>query len=623
MAERVTCGIEIHQQLNTNKLFCSCPCDLIEEEGATILRKLRPSQSELGEIDRAVLAQAARKMSFRYQSPRSRCCLVEADEEPPHDANIDAMQATLIVSEMMGCRAVDEVHFMRKIVIDGSNTSGFQRTALVAIDGGIDINGKKVAIQSVCLEEDAARKVETKGSEITYRLDRLGIPLIEVATGPDMHDPEEVKDVAVRIGSILRATKMVKRGLGTIREDLNVSIPGGARVEIKGAQDLKLLPTYVEREIERQNGLLNIKDMLLSRGVTKIEPVIVDCTEALKGCKSKVIMSALAKGGKVFGVALPNFEGLMKSPDAKLRLGAEMAQYAKTKGVAGIFHTDELPGYGITQEEVDALRVKLGVAPGKAFAICADEGKRAQSALKLAADRAYMALNGVPEETRDPLPDGGSAYSRPLPGAGRMYPETDVRPITIHKERLEAIRSSLPELPDAKVMRFVRSYGIHEQQARQIVKEGNEDLFEELAQKDGMAAIAARMFLNTFPELEKEGVDVSKISESDIAESFASLSKGEFAKEALPDVLRKVASGGNVRDAVKAVGAGSMSAGDMEAAVDKMIADRADFVREKGIGAVGPLMSFVMAELRGKVDGKQANELLRKRIELFLGKGRA
>ncbi|MCE5295524.1 MAG: Glu-tRNA(Gln) amidotransferase subunit GatE, partial [Euryarchaeota archaeon] len=266
MAERVTVGIEIHQQLNTNKLFCSCPCDLIEEEGATILRRLRPSQSELGEIDRAVLAQAARKMSFRYQSPRSRCCLVEADEEPPHDADADAMQATLIVSEMTGCKVVDEVHFMRKIVIDGSNTSGFQRTALVAIDGKIDINGKKVAIQSVCLEEDAARKVETKGSEITYRLDRLGIPLIEIATGPDMHDPEEVKDVAIRIGSILRATKMVKRGLGTIREDLNVSIPNGARVEIKGAQDLKLLPTYVEREIERQSGLLKIRDELVARG---------------------------------------------------------------------------------------------------------------------------------------------------------------------------------------------------------------------------------------------------------------------------------------------------------------------------------------------------------------------
>lgn len=618
MAERVTCGIEIHQQLNTNKLFCSCPCDLIEEEGATILRKLRPSQSELGEIDRAVLAQAARKMSFRYQSPRSRCCLVEADEEPPHDANVNAMQATLIVSEMMGCRAVDEVHFMRKIVIDGSNTGGFQRTALVAIDGDIEINGKKIAIQTVCLEEDAARKVETKGSEITYRLDRLGIPLIEVATGPDMHDPEEVREVAVRIGSILRATKMVKRGLGTIREDLNVSIPGGARVEIKGAQDLKLLPTYVEREIERQSGLLKIRDELVARGVTKVEPDIIDCSDVLKGCRSKVISSALSKGGKVFGVALAGFEGLMKSPDSKLRLGSEMAQYAKTKGVAGIFHTDELPGYGITQEEVDALRDKLGVAPGKAFAICADERTKASSALKMAADRAYSALNGVPEETRDPLPDGGSAYSRPLPGAGRMYPETDVRPITIGVERLEAIRSSLPELPDAKAARFVKAYGIHEQQARQIVKEGYEDLFEDLAERYGMAAIAARTFLNTLPELEKEGVDTSKIGDGEIVEAFASLSKGEFAKEALPAVLKELAKGSNVKKAVSSLGIGSMDQGDAANIIDAIIEERADFVREKGEGAVGPLMGVAMQELRGKVDGKKAADLLRERVQAFL-----
>ena len=618
MAERVTCGIEIHQQLNTNKLFCSCPCDLIEEEGATILRKLRPSQSELGEIDRAVLAQAARKMSFRYQSPRSRCCLVEADEEPPHDANVNAMQATLIVSEMMGCRAVDEVHFMRKIVIDGSNTGGFQRTALVAIDGDIEINGKKIAIQTVCLEEDAARKVETKGSEITYRLDRLGIPLIEVATGPDMHDPEEVREVAVRIGSILRATKMVKRGLGTIREDLNVSIPGGARVEIKGAQDLKLLPTYVEREIERQSGLLKIRDELVARGVTKVEPDIIDCSDVLKGCRSKVISSALSKGGKVFGVALAGFEGLMKSPDSKLRLGSEMAQYAKTKGVAGIFHTDELPGYGITQEEVDALRDKLGLAPGKAFAICADERTKASSALKMAADRAYSALNGVPEETRDPLPDGGSAYSRPLPGAGRMYPETDVRPITIGVERLEAIRSSLPELPDAKAARFVKAYGIHEQQARQIVKEGYEDLFEDLAERYGMAAIAARTFLNTLPELEKEGVDTSKIGDGEIVEAFASLSKGEFAKEALPAVLKELAKGSNVKKAVSSLGIGSMDQGDAANIIDAIIEERADFVREKGEGAVGPLMGVAMQELRGKVDGKKAADLLRERVQAFL-----
>ena len=617
MAERVTVGLEIHQQLNTNKLFCSCFSELVEEDGPELHRRLRPTQSELGEIDRAALAQAERKMHYRYQCPKSRCCLVEADEEPPHDADGVAMQTTLVVSEMMGCKVVDEVHFMRKIVVDGSNTSGFQRTALVAIDGEIEVNGRKIKIQSVCLEEDACRKVETKGSEITYRLDRLGIPLIEIATGPDMHEPEDVKEVAAKLGSILRATRKVKRGLGTIREDLNVSIPGGARVEVKGVQDLRLLPTYVEKEIERQTGLLKVKETLLQRGVSHRTPDVVDCTALLKECKSKVIAGALSKGGKVFGVALPGFEGLMKSADAKLRLGAEMAQYAKTKGVAGIFHTDELPGYGITQQEVDALRTYLGVQPGQAFAICADDPSRSEPALRLAVGRAYMALLGVPEETRDPLPDGGTAYSRPLPGAGRMYPETDVRPITIEPKRLESVRADLPELPEAKVARFVSKYGVHEQQARQLVRDGWEDMFEELADR-GQAAVAARTFLSTFSELEKDGVAVGGISDDAVRSAFAALAENKFAKEALPDIFRQVAGGASVEEVVKKLGASSVSAGEAEGIVDKIIQDRAEFVRQKGAGAVGPLMSFVMAELKGKVDGKQASDLLKRRIEAFL-----
>jgi len=617
MAERVTVGLEIHQQLNTNKLFCSCFSELVEDGGPELHRRLRPTQSELGEIDRAALAQAERKMHYRYQCPSSRCCLVEADEEPPHDADNVAMQTTLIVSEMMKCKVLDEVHFMRKIVVDGSNTSGFQRTALVAIDGEIDVNGKKIKIQSVCLEEDAARKVETKGSEVTYRLDRLGIPLIEIATGPDMHDPEEVKEVAAKLGSILRATRKVKRGLGTIREDLNVSIPDGARVEVKGVQDLRLLPTYVEREIERQSGLLKVRETLLQRGVAAQKFEIKDCTGVMKDCKSKVIAGALSKGGKVFGVALPGFEGLMKSADAKLRLGAEMAQYAKTKGVAGIFHTDELPGYGITQAEVDALRTFLGLQAGQAFAICADDPARSEPALHLAAERAYMALDGVPEETRDPLPDGGTAYSRPLPGAGRMYPETDVRPITIHESRLETIRTALPELPEAKVSRFVAKYGVHEQQARQLVRDGWEEMFEDLADK-GQAAVAARTFLSTFSELEKEGVAVGNVADKAIYSAFAALAEGKFAKEALPDIFRQVCGGASIDDVICKLSESCVSTGDAEAIVDKIIQDRADFVRQKGAGAVGPLMSFVMGELKGKVDGKQASDLLKRRIEAFL-----
>ncbi|MCJ7517574.1 MAG: Glu-tRNA(Gln) amidotransferase subunit GatE, partial [Methanomassiliicoccales archaeon] len=262
MVEEMIAGLELHQQIESKKLFCSCDSELVDEEGSVLLRRLRPTQSELGEVDRAALAEADKNMRFRYRAPKGVSCLVEADEEPPHDANADAIEVAMSIACLLHAKPVDEIHFMRKIVIDGSNTTGFQRTALIALDGHLDIDGKRISIPTICLEEDAARKVETKGGEVTYKLDRLGIPLVEVATGPDLRSPEEVKEVALRLGSIMRATKRVKRGLGTIREDLNISVPDGARVEVKGVQVLRMLPVYVKREIERQRMLLSVRDEL-------------------------------------------------------------------------------------------------------------------------------------------------------------------------------------------------------------------------------------------------------------------------------------------------------------------------------------------------------------------------
>lgn len=616
--EELTCGIEIHQQLDTRKLFCSCRSRLVEEEGECFRRRLRPTQSEMGEIDRAALAQAERRMRFTYQAPKGVSCLVEADEEPPHDADREAMETSLIVSSMLNCQVMDEVHFMRKIVIDGSNTSGFQRTALVAVNGQLEVNGRKIGILSLCLEEDAARKVETKDREVTYRLDRLGIPLIEIATAPDMHDPEEVKEVAQRLGSILRSTRKVKRGLGTIREDLNISVPDGARVEIKGAQDLSLLPTYVRNEMERQRSLIEIRCILMERGAVPVPVMAKDISDLMKDSRSKVIHSALSKGGKVFCSALPKFAGTLRSPDSKLRLGAEMAQYARSRGVAGIFHSDELPNYGITVEEVRAIREEMELRDGDAFALCADAADRAEPALLAAVARANQALMGVPEETRDPLPDGTSVYSRPLPGAGRMYPETDVKPILIERDRLRSIAQNLPELPEERMVRISKEYGINEQQSRQLVKDGHDELFEEVAKDRAMAAVAARTFLNTYPELAKDGVDLEAMTDEKVRQAFSALASDRFAKEALPAVLKELAKGSSVDQAVSSLGLGSLDHGDAAEIIDAIIMERADFVREKGEGAVGPLMGVAMKELRGKVDGKKAADLLRERIQVFL-----
>ena len=620
MEHKLTCGIEIHQQLDTHKLFCSCESRLSEDGVGSVYRRLRPTTGETGEIDRAALAQFRRNLGYRYQAVPGVSCLVELDEEPPHSADSEALETTLTFSEMMKARTVDEIHFMRKIVVDGSNTSGFQRTALVAMDGSLDVNGKDVSILSICLEEDAARKVEADDAEVTYRLDRLGIPLIEVATGPDMHTPEEVLEVAYRIGTLLRATKRVKRGIGTIREDLNISVPGGARIEIKGVQELRLLPLYVENEMNRQNMLIRIKGILEGRGVKPAEFVCEDVTDLFADCQSKVIQGALSSKGKVLAVRLPGFAGVMNGDEGKLRLGAEMAQRARARGVKGIFHSDELPAYGISGDYVDKLRAHLGMTgENDAFVLCAASAAKAQSALEAAVARANEALIGVPEETRDPLPDGTSKYSRPLPGAARMYPETDVPPIRVTEEHMAEVRENLPELPEETEARLVSTYGINAQQARQLVRQDHADIFERAASVEGMASVAATTFLNTYGELESEGIDITAMSEDSVIGVFTALSEGVFAKEAVPAILREMArTGKDARKAASVLGLEAVDEGEAEAVIAKIVSERLDFVRSKGLAAVGPLMGPVMGALRGKLDGKRANDLLVKEINKVL-----
>ncbi|HIH01581.1 TPA: Glu-tRNA(Gln) amidotransferase subunit GatE [Thermoplasmata archaeon] len=613
-------GIEIHQQLNTGKLFCECDSSLVDDHRLEFVRKLRPTQSEMGEIDKAALEEAERKLAFRYQTV-SCSCLVEADEEPPHDANTLAISASLEMSVLLNAAPVDEIHFMRKIVIDGSNTCGFQRTALIATNGMLEVDGKRVSVLSVCLEEDAARKISEQGSEVTYRLDRLGIPLIEIATGPDMNSPDEVRVVAFRLGSLLRATRKVRRGIGTIREDLNISISGGARVEIKGAQELRLLPTYVEEEVKRQLALLGVKDVLRRRGATKVSSEPVDLTRLLEDSKCKVLASALKSGGRVLAVKLPKFaHTLSKTEDGVVRLGAELAAHARVAGVKGLFHSDELPAYGITNEEVILISDALKMGDEDAFVLVADKPERAKAALARAVDRANMALEGVPEETRDPLPDGRTVYSRPLPGKDRMYPETDVRPIRVDGEVLETIRLNMPELPEETVDRFVREFALSKDQADALMGAGFDDEFELLAKSLGNPQVVARIYLHAFPELEKAALSTAGLDVELLRDLMTRFNEGAFAKEAIPELLAWLVRNGSrdVSTAMEKSGVGVVSGEDLEAVCERVIREREKFIRERGEASLGPLMGVVMKELRGKVDGKVISEVLGEKIRQLL-----
>jgi len=359
-------GLEIHQQLDTHKLFCNCKSEITDKKDYSFERCLRPTQSEMGDVDKAALDEAKRKRRFLYTASNKATCLVEADEEPPHSANRDAVDICLTMAILLDTKPVDEIHFMRKIVIDGSNTTGFQRTALVATDGLLNDLG----IEIIALEEDAARKLTEKGKLVNYGLDRLGIPLIEIATAADIKDPEHAREVAEQIGSLLHATKKVKRGLGTIRQDLNVSISKGARVEIKGIQSLSAISKVAEKEALRQVEMIKIRDILNKRtnknDVKKIK--LVDVTPVFSNSNSKIISKQLKNNGCIKGIRLVGFNSLLKREHT--RLGKELAVYAGiSTGIYGIIHSDELPGFGITENEIKEVKEILYVKNEDAFVL--------------------------------------------------------------------------------------------------------------------------------------------------------------------------------------------------------------------------------------------------------------
>ena len=602
-------GIEIHQQLDTKeKLFCHCPTALKENADHTgeFFRYLRATESEMGAIDRAAQEEMKRVRKFVYYTYPTTC-LVENDEEPPAPLNEEALTIGLTIAKTFGMTPIPQVHTMRKLVIDGSNTSGFQRTALVALNGALPNGG---SIETICIEEEAAQRVR----DDIFSLDRLGIPLVEITTSPCMHTPEDVQQVAEYIGMVLRSTGAVKRGLGTIRQDVNISIKDGARVEIKGVQDLDLIAEVVRREVQRQQTLLAIRKELVQRHAT-VGSEQIDITDLFRETRSAV----LKKSKKIFALVLPGFAGLVgREIQPGRRLGSEMSDYAKKCGVGGIFHTDELPAYGVTEEEVARLREHVHAQEQDAVILVSGANeKQASCAWNQVHTRAKIALseNPVPEETRKMLEEGSTAYMRPLPGAERMYPETDVLPVRIDEARWNAV--VIPELLTVKAERFAKDLGLGADVARQMAFSEYRPLFERAVAEGIKPTLASRTLLATIKELRRDSVDTDKIPDDAILAVLEAVEKGSAAKEALPEVLTAIAQGSSVKDAMATL-APSVSRDELEAVIKKIVTERADFVVQKQKGALGPLMGVVMQEVRGSVDGKVVSELLRKEIEMVL-----
>ena len=596
------CGIEIHQQLEGRKLFCACPTLMREDQPQfTVRRKMRAAAGESGKIDVAAQEEQAKDKTFIYEGYHDTTCLVELDEEPPHEINPEALYTALQFSTIVNSTISSVVQVMRKTVVDGSNTSGFQRTALMARNGTISTSIGTVRLTNISLEEDAAKIISETAAQKTYRLDRLGIPLIEIGTAADITSPQQCREAAKKIGMLLRSLPGVKRGLGTIRQDVNVSITGGTRIEIKGAQDLQMLPVLVELEAKRQEELLKIKEEL--KGVTVGKKNIIDVSSLFHNTASKFIQKTLQQGGKVLGLRLEHLAGYLKRElMPKYRLGTEFSGRAKIiAGVGGIFHSDELPNYGITEPEITEVKRVLKCIKSDAFVLVTDTEERARKALEAVYERAGEVWKGIPPEVRKAHADGTTSYMRPMPGSARMYPETDVPLIVPDTSAIE-----LPELLEQKMARFQQESGLGKDLAEFIAKSDQVSLFEELIQKypDIKPAFIAETLTSTVLDIKRQyELDPELLTEAHFRELFKYLHENKIHKDIVLDVLIDMIKGTFDVKRYAALG------------TEEIHAVLQGIIKKNATAPFPALMGLAMKQLQGKASGKFIAEQLKKMVE--------
>ena len=645
------CGIEVHQQLATGKLHSRQPGDLYDVTIATLpenwpryTRKLRAARGESGKIDIAARFEDRRNRTFEYvQSPNSG--LIELDEQPPLEHDKDALEIALTTAALLDAKPVSLLQTMRKTVVDGSNTSGFQRTTLISTGGVLKTASADVGISVLCLEEDSARKLDTYVSDtgecVIYNLDRLGLPLIEIATEPDVNSPNHAKETSIALGRILRQTRRVRRGLGSIRQDLNVSIACGDRVEIKGCQDLNWIPRIISLEMARQLHFYRLANQLraansmpllpcdrrlddraveqvVRQKVANLLPLsLFDVSELFANSQSKMIIQGLASKSQMLALPLPELAGKIGSKELdvtgaqKPRLGRELAGAAKLAGVQGVFHSDELPAYGIDREEVVEIRKKLSLSKRDAFVLCLAPKWQAELALESVLLRARLAWHRIPQEVRNVVitkgspEDGTTSPMRPLPGGSRMYPETDIPASSIGSALWQNVINNLPMTDGDRVERL-NGYEISKDQKDQILARELDDDFIDYMGELPAKAWAAVLLENhqAKPELSSSVLQAKEA--------------GEITREAINDVIKHfLGSFPTLEEIINYAheqGLKPVDLSELQSLIDVVVQERIDFVRERGMGAIGPLMGVVM-QRAGAADGKAVSSLLRRAIQ--------
>lgn len=447
-------GLEVHQQLLTaEKLFCHCPAGLYQKPGdydAEVIRHMRPTLSELGEYDGTALMEFKTRKEIIYRLKSRSTCTYEVDDTPPFPVNREALEIAIGISLASKLNIVGEVHITRKQYLDGSIPTGFQRTAIIGVEGSIPLKNKQVRLIQLSLEEDSCREVSDIGHTRIYRTDRLGMPLIETVTYPDMVNPDEVKEACNYIRFLGRSTGKVRTGIGAGRQDVNVSCKGGTRVEIKGVAHTRWIPELTHNECYRQWALLGIRDELIIRGMNpadwKPSHQVLDLHSLNKDIE--FVRQARENNQQLVAVNLPGFRGLLSYFTQPGHCFAD-----ELSGRLKVIACLEQPNMTHTESWVPLLghedweKVIRTLKSGETDACIVIRGPEADmaTALETIEERCRMAFAGVPPETRKSLEDGTTIFERVLPGADRMYPDTDSAPIPLENSTIEQLRKSIPQ----------------------------------------------------------------------------------------------------------------------------------------------------------------------------------
>ena len=540
-------GLEIHQQLDTGKkLFCRCPVMPYSDDfDARVLRHMRPTLSELGEYDGTALMEFKTRKNIIYRINKRTICTYEIDDTPPFELNRQALEIALEITMLLNCKLVSEIHIQRKQYLDGSIPAGFQRTTILGVDGWIPFGDRKINIIQLGLEEDACREVSDQGHRRVYLTDRLGIPLIETVTAPEMRTPREVAQVARILSRLARASGKVRRGIGAARQDVNVSVTGGRRVEIKGVSRIPDIPLLVHNEAYRQVSLLEIRNILTGRGMGKddFRWETADITRELSGTAYAPAAEALHAGHQLRAVSLRGYSGLLSTPTQPGRTFADeisdrVRVIACLDRMPNMVH-DGFRGESFSSSEWESIGKLTSSGPEDAIVVVWGPVEDLETAAGEICIRAEQALDGVINETRQSFPDGTTGFERILPGPNRMYPDTDLPPIPIGDELMEQVASSLPERPWERAERYAGA-GAPEESARQMSVSEDRDTYDRAVETSVYTPRELmHFFLSTLNHIRKAGGRKS-VPDETILNVLSSAGSAGLPIEAAASALERV-----------------------------------------------------------------------------------